>query len=382
MIKISESELLNAFTNYYNCNSNYVNFNECDKSFYWLNHLLRCDFPNTIKNYTIFQKKLYEIWKNHHIDVKQFKVMHTSGTSSNHRSRYLFGPNPNHWIATIWNTMFHPFGWRPMIYLQTSRESAIPYMRRHELYQWQFKTPHLNDYQVSEIIKVLEEMIKKYGFITLLAVPESYLFLNQTLAFLDFLELHKERINIFSWCWEPFFKKNVLRERKIWFGDNMIDWTSGINFYTCKNGHQHVLPIFINGPNGPINAINMIEQNFAISDNMEITNIVNCTCGLTRPTYIYYPHFKNSIRSDDGRIFFDTDLPDNLQSRYRSLQFIEQPNGKNIIVHYDVEGVMLDKPFLENVIKSYGFDVGWKPESFTMSSGKRIPFFSLKTYNS
>ena len=80
--------------------------------------------------------------------------------------------------------------------------------------------------------------------------------------------------------------------------------------------------------------------------------------------------------------FFDTDLPDNLQSRYRSLQFIEQPNGKNIIVHYDVEGVMLDKPFLENVIKSYGFDVGWKPESFTMSSGKRIPFFSLKTYNS
>ena len=380
MLFIESTELLDAFKNYYDKHSNSVSKsfqNEIGGSLYHLGSLLRYSFPS---NYTYFQKQLHELWKSsihEHYDSEPFS---TSGTSSNQPRTYRFGPEASHWVRILWNTMVYPFGWRPMAFLRRrgidNEFKILP--KKEGLYQWEIDV-YLNDQHTFKLIEFLHKQINQYGVFSILMVPEALLFLAQTPCFLDFAEKHRDQMNILSWHWEPFFKKQSFRERGIWFGNHMIDWTSGINFYTCKNGHQHVLPIFIDDS---INALNLIKQNFMNGgDNMEISSVVHCTCGFVRPIYNHYPHFKNTIRSIDGRIFFDLDLPDHLQSRYKSLQFIQQPNGEEIVVYYDVDGQMNDKPFLESIIQSYGFRASWIPQSYTMGGHKRIPFFSLKECN-
>ena len=366
-------ELLNSFKDYYSEND--------DRSFYWLKNLLRHSFPSTLSDYNSFQLQLHEIWECSLYEPINFKSFFTSGTSSNKPRKYKFGPRPDQWITCLWELMVYQFGWRPIVNLRPNSPNKPRLWlktKNHGLYQWQFEVYRFNNQDVLELIKFLDNFIKEYGYVTLAALPEAYLYLNQTPIFLDFAEKHRDRLNHLSWCWEPFFNNKSFKERGIWIGNHMVDWTSGLNFYTCRDGHQHVLPIFVETNHGPVNALNLFKQDLSDGgDKFEITNIIQCSCGLTRPVYTYYPHFNHSIRSADGRIFFDLDIANHLKSRYRSLQFI-QKSEHEITIHYDVDGPMEDKEFLESIVQSYGFGVIWNSKSHTMSGRKQIPFFSLK----
>lgn len=346
-----------------------------------IDSLLKIGFPPDFAAYCDFRNWMQDIWRRcvGSFETEDFENFKTSGTSSNKPREYPFGPRPQEWIHTFWRHVAYPFGWRPMIRLAT-RVEHVRTMQIHDaiegLYQWRIQTAVLNDADVATLIQFMGRLLDQFGSLTLAALPEAHLYLTHTPAFLDFAEQNRERFNLLSWRWEPFFDQQIYRDRGIWCGDYMMDWPSGLNFYTCQAGEKHMLPIFFETATGRLNALNLMAQEVWTNDSdaCEITDVVRCRCQTARPIFHHIPRANNSLCTPAGKTFFDLSIATGLRSRYCSLQFIQhQPD--TVTVHYVVDGPFLDQELLEVTLKQQGFKVAWNTTPYETTGWKRIPFF-------
>lgn len=77
------------------------------------------------------------------------------------------------------------------------------------------------------------------------ARPFIWLYLTRQPRFLDFITKHRHLVSsIVTTDWEPFFSQSTLRQEGFWINNCMIDWQTGLNFHTCRAGHQHFLLIW------------------------------------------------------------------------------------------------------------------------------------------
>lgn len=149
--------------------------------------------------------------------------------------------------------------------------------------------------------------------------PNTFLYLTSDDAFLSILERCNRQIHsICTTDWEPFFRKKKLQ---VLVNDNMINWKTGINFYTCENGYRHFLPIFFLSDKFAINMLNNANKRLYVNDDIFTydSTPIACGCGKTRLNFDIAFHCNNSFR-------VDMTLIEELIDKYMNLQFERKEN--------------------------------------------------------
>jgi len=129
---------------------------------------------------------------------------------------------------------------------------------------------------------------------------------------------------------------------KQYVNDQMIDWRSGLNFWTCCKGHKHFLPIFSNYKN----LLNMCDSPKQESDWLQpMSEFFKCRCGLMRCNFDFVPHYKRFI---DNQKYDDLlKLANKLNGNYRWIQFVQ----KFGVIHVYHDGAMVDMEIIQDQFK-------------------------------
>lgn len=96
--------------------------------------------------------------------------------------------------------------------------------------------------------------------------------------------------------------------------DQMIDWYTGLNFYTCESGHKHVLPLFHYSNGSCKNLLNLAILDKPCDDEFIPGEQILCECGKRRLQFEFTPHKSNHFSIDKSFI-------SELQDTYINLQF-------------------------------------------------------------
>ncbi len=204
---------------------------------------------------------------------------------------------------------------------------------------------------LSEHLDFLEAQIEKLGPVTLYVKPNTLLQIttNPTiLARVNALNLNC----ITNSDWEPIYKTG-LKHRVV---DQMIDWYSGLNFYTCDAGEKHVLPLFHLAGSQSQNLLNTEEWcPKTIDDEFVPVGPTVCSCGKKRLSFKYTSHKINNPA-------FRTGFVKDLRSQYVNLQIHA---GDVNEVFYVVNGEFLDENLL---IQHFGPCQFRKDQFFTVGN--------------
>jgi len=376
--------ILQAYARYCNFQRPPVNPIRAVQAERWLAGALLFEFPNSMEQYTKLTQDMLKIRAEviGSIDPEGFQQFRTSGTMSGTPRTYRFGPNAQRWIGTVWQHFTRVFNPRTIVRLRLNglNDNELTCERNNEgLYQYEARCGVLNKQRTEALVIMLSEMLIAHPQLTLYTTPDAYLYLNQHLGFKYFALLNKDKVNYLSGLWEPFFKRDELRANGVWFGNIMIDWTTGVNFFTCSASKQHTLPIFALTDQGPTNLLNLAPdqpQNASDRETFTALNVVKCACGQYRLAFKHLPHPESAMRQLDGTPVYDPGLVEKLRGHYRHMQFRQSGNVVTI-GHLTEDGSFPDKDMLTDYFQTRGFEVNYEISTAPFVCGKRPVF--LKT---
>jgi hypothetical protein len=204
--------------------------------------------------------------------------------------------------------------------------------------------------QLPGAIEFLINKLQRIGKHTIYTFPNNWLYLLSRPEFREYLS--NSQTSGMSTNWEGFYPTPPT---DIHFNDNMVNWTTGMNFYTCPHGTKHFLPLFVPTPEGIVNLINLTRPALWPVDDLMIISpeTKQCPCGRPFREFEYTPHINKSVVSSNGKIIYDLSLANRLKSSYLSLQFIQY--GKVVHVLY-----IADRGLDKEIIKEYFGEHGLK----------------------
>lgn len=153
--------------------------------------------------------------------------------------------------------------------------------------------------------------------------------------------------------------------------DQMIDWTTGVNFFTCRWGERHFYPLFHREADGACsNLLNLVGK-AGRDDVVEIGEGYRpCRCGRDVVPFRFLPH-ADRCPVIGGRPFHDLTLADRLVGVYRNIQFVQV--GERVVVHFvlhDFSDRMPDRDREAVATATGGCD--WSPNTVVLTSGSPI----------
>lgn len=112
--------------------------------------------------------------------------------------------------------------------------------------------------------------------------------------------------------------------------DQMIDWKSGVNFYTCSSGRRHFLPTFFCfSPSISYSLVNLKKSTSDCDDVVAIErNSDFCSCGLPATFMSFVPHEKNYPINRDGEYLRPQEVVDLLPDYVDWLQVLQDSWGE------------------------------------------------------
>lgn len=163
-----------------------------------------------------------------------------------------------------------------------------------------------------------------------------------------------------------------IKQTGIYINDQMINWKTGLNFWTCINGHKHFLPIFIKRDSYYLNLLNFNRIKQPIDDHFEIkSEFVKCECGKFRCSYYFIPHVNNFFTDQNYDELIN--LANKLVTPFRFVQFVEIEGQINLFYTTD-KSVTIDPNDVEiiknqfnkpvQLMKNQCFQVGAKLPAF------------------
>lgn len=338
--------------------------------------------PNDLREFQSTNDQLYAIWKKHvgRATSKDFREFRTSGSTHNAARHYRSGPYPELWIRALWSYSRHPLGFRELILLEPYHDQNPPVTVTHEpgtQYPYTIRCGPLNIQVLQEVIQIFRNILAQHPACTLIAVPDTLLYLNDQPLFQEFVVANCERFSLASQHWEPFFKRRYLRDQGVHINDVMTDWTTGFNFYTCREGQLHTFQTFATGEGRRVSLLNLMGTGPNVTKSEEDSviprRIVPCGCGQNRLEFEFIPHPTNLIRSADGQIVYEPDLAERLTTHLRGMQFLQE--NESIFIVYRADGEFRDADLLEDYFGKIGFRVNWKPNDLYPVGPKRPVFF-------
>lgn len=175
--------------------------------------------------------------------------------------------------------------------------------------------------------------------------------------------------NLVNMDWELFVKDDFHQKHQ-YINDQMIDWYTGLNFYTCPAGYKHTLPIFCQNGDGCTNLLNMsVEEGMqACDDHFAITGVRDCACGKQSLVFEFRSHAKNYLDLDRG-------ILNKLKCRYTNWQVLEvEGKVKKFFYITKDDFDMIDKPVIEAYLNS---DVIFCPDSSFLVGRKSYSFWKV-----
>ncbi len=306
--------------------SNYYAGLEIDVSLL-LKHLQHTYIPNPGN----FTKLIHSLWQVKSINEKGMHKLMSSG-STKQRKPYTFGPLES-LIATE-RIIKKPDNHHT---LYISLKQGKPVNLTHNAGCVHDIVFNLAVNKMEDNSKILMQIIQDYakktnGPIALMSRPNTFLYLFSSPLFSAFLIKNKELISsIISSDWDAFFKQKHLKQEGIHINDNMISWQTGLNFYTCKQGEKHFLPIFHTEGGKTCNLLNLT-TNKSVNDDDKFYftgPTIKCECGLFRTPFKFTAHWRYSLSESIVEDFMA--VPEQLQDRYINLQFVRNEQTLDVL---------------------------------------------------
>lgn len=307
-------------------------------------------------------------------------LMLKTGGSLGTRREYAFGPQPHSWLSNVEKRLKFPFRTENVKSFWIT--GGFPNWRKYPaIHKEQPFGPYTNailqnETMMQDCIRLYENIIEEFGLVHLVARPEKFLFLLSHQEFVERVlnKLGSKIVSLINTDGPPFFNSKVLSQYNIFFNDQMINWETGVNFYTCRNGHKHFLPIFVYHQYQSTNLLNLCNTSMVETDDfvsIEPT-IIKCQCGVNRLRIDFIGHCKN-CPVINGNAFIDLSIAESLTSNAINLQFVQNENVINI---YCIEINDTDKNFLDSYWQKLGLTVQFHEDWFATSKAERkIPHF-------
>jgi hypothetical protein len=274
------------------------------------------------------------------------QVLISSGSTSMEQRNYVFAPMPNFWFVKI-ETLIKNQKTQPIIFLKSN---FAPLEHQYMNVSFQIETTSLFYAKNADIItfdasetQCIQSYCQERKDWLVVAHPSIFLYLFKDHNFF----ITNSCVSV---DWEPFYPTHPVN-------DNMVDWTSGCNFWTCPNGTKHFLPIFAIQEGKIKNLLNFASPIEQCSDLFQINNKPTfCSCGRTYLPFNFIPHVNTAIRKPDNTILYDPFLANQLTSQYRNFQIIQKQNKINILYITHDHGPTQDKELITKYLSNHGFE--------------------------
>ena len=148
---------------------------------------------------------------------------------------------------------------------------------------------------------------------------------------------------------EAFFNDTQLKDNGIVVNDNMVNWRSGVAFYTCQFGKRHGLRNIYGVKDGRYhNLLNINCKEGTPIDDLVYYSKEFCSCGRSFVLEDIIPHYEFCPKRNDGSFIFDLSLAKKIKQQWYTVQFVEKDG--HLDCHYTSEET-LDKDMFENELK-------------------------------
>lgn len=323
------------------------------------------------------QIAIKRIWDRTPLSLSHY-YLPSNGTTAGIPRNYAFGPNLQFWLDRLeWFIKFGTTtGKRPyVVYLQEAFPHSTQYPPSFQPKPGVIQDAFLS-FDVTQKAKSLD-LLKttlnrvhgEQGRFHLIGQPTKYLQLFSDPDYRGIMLESQQKVHLVSSDWETLFPK-VMDVK-----DQMINWTTMVNFYTCGHGTKHFLPLFLRHNNKLINLLN-----FATKSEHRIDDLVKigsqrelCPCGRWYLPFEMVAHVSLAVGKDDV-YYHDTALADSLESVYHVLQFIQ--NDDRIDVLYSHSGAFRDADFLTNYWEEKGYETVLRANRYLLAgTHKPLPFY-------
>lgn len=238
----------------------------------------------------------------------QFMMLSSNGSTNPINTNYEFGPHVDYWQNNIESKLRN-----------SKNEPVIDLMK--------------------DKIENIEKIYDRKGPVRVMGTSHNLMYPTTHSKQAEWLYKNKHMIySLVNMNWEPFYKKNFLTNT--YFNDQMIDWKTGVNFYTCKEGSKHILPLWVEKDGKHVNLLNLKFLHTNISDQFNIKGFENCKCGKKKCNFDFIPHYKHSIRNKHGEYFYKPNLIESLKGCYHKLQFLQNPQTDVVHIYMNPDGKM------------------------------------------
>lgn len=175
---------------------------------------------------------------------------------------------------------------------------------------------HINTHDIDQTIDAFKAIPEDR--LAIWAQPCFWLYCNSFKKFQDYLI--KSKITIVSSDYTSFFKKKRLLSNDVHVNDCMIDYSTGANFYTCKYGGTHIMPIYCYSNKSSFNLFNLYKNNYLKSsgDKFKIHQTAKCKCGITAYVIDFAPHEKYLNRFYNIK----NEISESLRGNYFTFQIV------------------------------------------------------------
>lgn len=298
-----------------------------------------CDVSDELLDYYFHASPVYD---------SEHKRLISNGTSSMRKEdrEYWFGPlfNP---VREIVENFIRTRTFDPYFRLILSTNFPVS---KNESFEVGRVHVDISDYNYGyRLIDEIEKQKDKDKIFCLYSFPNNIHSFGYLPYLVDYFCNQKNFI-ISSSNREAFFDDTLLIRRGIVVNDNMVNWRSGVSFYTCQFGKRHGLRNIYGKRNGRYyNLININCKEGTPIDDLVYYSKESCPCGRSFVLEDIIPHYEFCPKRNDGSFIFDLSLARKIKHQWYTVQFVE--NDGKLDCHYTSEN-RLDQDMIENELRT------------------------------
>lgn len=296
-------------------------------------------------DYSNYKDDIEEIARMHRRTICQGEgraMLRTNGSSSGSRRDYEFAPHFYHWASKIEPFLRNMWAGKSIFLFSGIGYGALPkkfYISNVENNKKDYETNgnFLDEDQLRELFLFVNRIYEEHGRVNLSSFPHIWNVLLSNPVFNQMCLENKDKI----WSLVNSDYDMLFSTKELYVRDQMINWVSGVNFFTCEHGFKHFLPTFYVGHKGCVSLINMYGENDD-SDHVVLGEVRSCECGRNSVPMDIIFHKENAVLGSDGNVLDFSGLANSLKGHYANFQIHQNEENVISVLMNPVRDLILD----------------------------------------